>query len=61
MHQIFHLKSTTNIIKMNSKTIKKHGSNKKYLRQDKNYCLVCKTHIKNLFAYNPIVKIGKEK
>ena len=46
---------------MNSKTIKKHGSNKKYLRQDKNYCLVCKTHIKNLLAYNPIVKIGKEK
>ena len=46
---------------MNSKTIKKHGSNKKYLRQGKNYYLVCKTRIKNLLAYNPIVKIGKEK
>ena len=30
---------------MNSKTIKKHGSNKKYLRQDKNYCLVCKKFV----------------
>ena len=46
---------------MNSKTIKKHGSNKKYLSQDKNYCLVCKTHTKKLLAYNPIVNIGKEK
>ena len=44
---------------MNRKTIKKHRSNKKYLRQDKNYCLVCKTHTKHLLAYNPIVKLGK--
>ena len=46
---------------MNNKTIKKPGSNKKYLRQDKNYYLVCKRHTKNLSAYNPIVKIGKRK
>ena len=44
---------------MNNKTIKKPGSNKKYLRQDKNYCLVCKRHTKHLSAYNPILKIGK--
>ena len=44
---------------MNSKTTKKHGSNKKCLRQDKNYCLACKTHTKNLLAYNPVVKIEK--
>ena len=44
---------------MNSKTIKKHGSNKKYLRQDENYCLVCKTYTKNFSAYNPIVEIDK--
>ena len=44
---------------MNSKTIKKHGSNKKYLRQDENYCLVCKTYTKNFLAYNPIVEIDK--
>ena len=31
---------------MNSKTIKKHGSNKKYLKQDKDYCLVCETYTK---------------
>ena len=44
---------------MNSKTIKKHGSNKKYLRQDENYCLVCKIYTKNFLAYNPIVEIDK--
>ena len=43
---------------MNSKTIKKHGSNKKYLRQDKN-CLLCKTQTKHLLVYNPIVKTEK--
>ena len=43
---------------MNSKTIKKHGSNKKYLRQDKN-CLLCKTQTKYLLVYNPIVKTEK--
>ena len=52
-------KITTYIININSKTIKKHGRNKKFLRQDKNYCLVCKTHTKHLLAYNAIVKIGK--
>ena len=40
---------------MNSKTIKNHGSKKKYLRQDDNYCLVCKTPTKKFLAYNPIV------
>ena len=44
---------------MNNKTFKKPGSNKIYLRQDKNYCLVGKSHTKNLSAYNPKVKIGK--
>ena len=43
---------------MNSKTIKKHGSNKKYLRQDKN-CLLCKTQTKHLLVYNPILKTEK--
>ena len=46
---------------MNSKTIKNHGGNKRYLKQDKSYCLVCKTYTKNLLAYNPIVNIGKRK
>ena len=32
---------------MNSKTIKKPSSDKKYLREDKNYCLACKAHTKN--------------
>ena len=32
---------------MNSSTIKKPGSDKKYLRKGKNYCLVCKSHKKN--------------
>ena len=40
---------------MNSKTIKNHGSKKKYLRQDDNYCLVYKTPAKDFLAYNPIV------
>ena len=31
---------------MNNKTIKKPGSNKKYLRQDKNYCLLSESHKK---------------
>ena len=44
---------------MNSKTIKKPGNDKKYLRKDKNYCLVCKSDTKYVLAYNPIVKIGK--
>ena len=44
---------------MNKKTIKNPGSNKKYLIQDKNYCLVYKSHTKKLLAYDPTVKIGK--
>ena len=32
---------------MNSSTIKKPGSDKKYLRKGNNYCLVCKSHKKN--------------
>ena len=44
---------------MNSKTIKKLGNDKKYLRKDKNNCLLCKSHKKVFFlTYNPIVKIG---
>ena len=46
---------------MNSKTIQNPGSDKKYLRQDKNCCFVWKGHTKKLVALNPlaIVKIGK--
>ena len=43
---------------MKSETTKKHSSNKKYLRQDKNYCLVSKIPTKHSLAHNPIVKIG---
>ena len=43
---------------MNSKTIKKYASDRKYLRQENCDCLVCKTHAKNSLAYNPIEKIG---
>ena len=43
---------------MNSSTIKKPGSDKKYFRKGKNYCLVCKSHKKKLLTYNPIAKIG---
>ena len=43
---------------MKSETTKKHSSNKKYLRQDKNYCLVSKIPTKHFLAHNPIVKIG---
>ena len=34
---------------MNSKTIKKPGNDKKYLRKDKNHCLLCKSHKKVFF------------